>query len=200
MSAYEAAHELDERVVVAESVGPCAVEGHHQECPRRLPPCVEEPEVSSQPSNIRANGDDPLPNPLSLVLNSEGDEIGKVDDVPVPQGWWENRCLGVARIVGGCTGGQTVSALRGREIWKVKHCSIVSSRYVGSMIPKNSSQGSVVSRSRIDQPTKLILRQPSQCSSLQLKVEPKVFGKALLGALGGTAGEGDKFSRYLPFL
>ncbi|PPS09693.1 hypothetical protein GOBAR_AA10960 [Gossypium barbadense] len=26
-------HELDERVVVAESVGPRAVEGHHQECP-----------------------------------------------------------------------------------------------------------------------------------------------------------------------
>ncbi|PPS16022.1 hypothetical protein GOBAR_AA04555 [Gossypium barbadense] len=27
-------HELDERVVVAESVGPRAAEGHHQKCPR----------------------------------------------------------------------------------------------------------------------------------------------------------------------
>ncbi|PPR98668.1 hypothetical protein GOBAR_AA22009 [Gossypium barbadense] len=31
-------HELDERVVAAKSVGPRAVEGHHQECPRRPPP------------------------------------------------------------------------------------------------------------------------------------------------------------------
>ena len=30
-------HELDERVVVAESVGLRAVEGHLQECPRRPP-------------------------------------------------------------------------------------------------------------------------------------------------------------------
>ncbi|PPR86075.1 hypothetical protein GOBAR_AA34617 [Gossypium barbadense] len=35
MSAYEPPHELDERVVVAESVGPRAVGGHHQE----YPPC-----------------------------------------------------------------------------------------------------------------------------------------------------------------
>ncbi|PPR84279.1 hypothetical protein GOBAR_AA36432 [Gossypium barbadense] len=31
-------HELDERVVVTEPVGPRAVGGHHQECPRRRPP------------------------------------------------------------------------------------------------------------------------------------------------------------------
>ncbi|PPR91554.1 hypothetical protein GOBAR_AA29129 [Gossypium barbadense] len=43
---------------------------------------AEKPEVSSQPSNIGANGDGPLPMPLRLVLNREGDEIGKVDDVP----------------------------------------------------------------------------------------------------------------------
>ncbi|PPR87775.1 hypothetical protein GOBAR_AA32916 [Gossypium barbadense] len=40
MSAYEVADELDERVVVAESMGPRAVEGHHQECPRRPPPRI----------------------------------------------------------------------------------------------------------------------------------------------------------------
>ncbi|PPS02037.1 hypothetical protein GOBAR_AA18620 [Gossypium barbadense] len=68
-------HELDEKVVVAETVAPHSVEGHHQECPRRPPP--------RQPSNIGTNGDDPLPMPLRLVLNREGDEIGKVDDVPV---------------------------------------------------------------------------------------------------------------------
>lgn len=44
---------------------------------------AEEPEVSSQLSNIGANGDDPFPMPLRLVLNHEGDEISKVDDVPV---------------------------------------------------------------------------------------------------------------------
>ncbi|PPS17104.1 hypothetical protein GOBAR_AA03467 [Gossypium barbadense] len=31
-------HELDERVVVVESVGLHAMRGHHQECPRRPPP------------------------------------------------------------------------------------------------------------------------------------------------------------------
>ncbi|PPR83062.1 hypothetical protein GOBAR_AA37651 [Gossypium barbadense] len=76
-------YELDERVVVAELVGPRAVEGYHQECPRRPLLRAEEPKVSSQPSNIEANGDDPLPMQLRLVLNREGDEIGKVDDVPV---------------------------------------------------------------------------------------------------------------------
>ncbi|PPS06868.1 hypothetical protein GOBAR_AA13770 [Gossypium barbadense] len=30
-------HELDERVVATESVGPRAMGGHHQECPRRPP-------------------------------------------------------------------------------------------------------------------------------------------------------------------
>ncbi|PPR89967.1 hypothetical protein GOBAR_AA30715 [Gossypium barbadense] len=39
--------------------------------------------MSSQPSNIEANGDDPLPMPLRLVLNGEGNEISKIDDVPV---------------------------------------------------------------------------------------------------------------------
>ncbi|PPR88564.1 hypothetical protein GOBAR_AA32121 [Gossypium barbadense] len=38
---------------------------------------MEKPEVSSQPSNIGANRDDPLPIPLRLVLNGEGNEIGK---------------------------------------------------------------------------------------------------------------------------
>ncbi|PPR84620.1 hypothetical protein GOBAR_AA36092 [Gossypium barbadense] len=76
-------HELDKRVVVAELVGPRAVGGHHQECPRRPPPRgVKEPEVSCQLSHVGANGDGPLPMPLRLVLNREGDEIGKVDDVP----------------------------------------------------------------------------------------------------------------------
>ena len=42
---------------------------------------VEEPEVSRQPGHAGANGDDPIPMPLCLVLNHKGDEIGKVDDV-----------------------------------------------------------------------------------------------------------------------
>ena len=42
---------------------------------------VEEPKVLRQPSHVRANGDDPIPIPLRLVLNRKGDEIGKVDDV-----------------------------------------------------------------------------------------------------------------------
>ncbi|PPR99089.1 hypothetical protein GOBAR_AA21575 [Gossypium barbadense] len=36
-------------------------------------------------------------------------------------------------------------------------------------------------------------KSPSRCSGPQLKVGPKVFGEALLGALRGTAGEGDEF-------
>ncbi|PPR86167.1 hypothetical protein GOBAR_AA34525 [Gossypium barbadense] len=88
-------HELDERVVVAETVSPRAMRGYHHG--------AEEPKVSSQPSNIEANGDDPLPMPLYLVLNGEGNEISKVDDVLVPQRWRESRCLGMARIVGGHT-------------------------------------------------------------------------------------------------
>ncbi|PPR84630.1 hypothetical protein GOBAR_AA36082 [Gossypium barbadense] len=50
-------HELNERVVVVGMVGPRAMKGHHQECPRRG---VEEPEVSRQSSHVAANGDDPF--------------------------------------------------------------------------------------------------------------------------------------------
>ncbi|PPS13887.1 hypothetical protein GOBAR_AA06686 [Gossypium barbadense] len=86
-------HELDERVVVAGMVVPRSLKGRHQECPRRPLPwwigqddiengSVEEPEVSSQSRYIGANGDDPLPMPLRLVLNHKDDEVGKVDDVP----------------------------------------------------------------------------------------------------------------------
>ncbi|PPS09439.1 hypothetical protein GOBAR_AA11223 [Gossypium barbadense] len=107
-------HELDERVVVAESVGPRAVEGHHQECPCWPSPRTEEPEVSSQSSHVWANGDDPFPIPFCLVLNGEGNEISQVDDMP---GRWENCCLGAARIVGGIARGQSVPALRGREVY-----------------------------------------------------------------------------------
>ncbi|PPS11592.1 hypothetical protein GOBAR_AA09051 [Gossypium barbadense] len=42
-----------------------------------------EPFPSSQASNVGVNGDDPLPMPLRLVMNHKGDEICKVDDVPI---------------------------------------------------------------------------------------------------------------------
>ncbi|PPS03609.1 hypothetical protein GOBAR_AA17055 [Gossypium barbadense] len=41
-----------------------------------------EPEVSRQSSHVGANGDDPLPMPLRLVLNCEGDEVGKPSAAP----------------------------------------------------------------------------------------------------------------------
>ncbi|PPS03107.1 hypothetical protein GOBAR_AA17551 [Gossypium barbadense] len=173
-------HELDERVVVAESVGPRVVKGHHQECPRRPPPSqigrddikegcgAEEPEVSSQPSNVGANGDDSLPMSLRLVLNREGDEIGKV-----PQRWRESRCLGVARIVGGPTvapPGTSASQHHEGERWM---CQLRA-------WPESL------------QPTELDLPQPSRCSSPQLKVGPGVFGIVLLEARWGTSGKGDE--------
>ncbi|PPR93487.1 hypothetical protein GOBAR_AA27183 [Gossypium barbadense] len=49
-------------------------------------------------------------------------------------------------------GPKCVSTSRERNVcgeWNVEHSSIVSSRYVGSMFPKNSSQGSMVRRARI---------------------------------------------------
>ncbi|PPS08955.1 hypothetical protein GOBAR_AA11690 [Gossypium barbadense] len=91
-------HELDERVVVAESVVPVLwgdvirnvlvgllLGRLGKTILGRVGRGVEEPEVPRQLSHVAANGDDPLPMPRCLVLNSKGDEIGKV-----PQGWWEN--------------------------------------------------------------------------------------------------------------
>ncbi|PPR97251.1 hypothetical protein GOBAR_AA23417 [Gossypium barbadense] len=83
-------HELDERVVVTELVGPRAVGdiirnvlvgfllGRLGETILERGRGVEEPEVPRQSSHVGANGDDPLPMPLRLVLNCEGYEIGKM--------------------------------------------------------------------------------------------------------------------------
>ncbi|PPS15888.1 hypothetical protein GOBAR_AA04689 [Gossypium barbadense] len=86
-------YELDERVVVDETVGLHYVEGHRQ-----------------------PNGDGPLPMPLRLMLNGEGNEIGKVEDVPVPQRCRESRCLGAARIVRSRAKGKGIPASRRRMI------------------------------------------------------------------------------------
>ncbi|PPS11023.1 hypothetical protein GOBAR_AA09621 [Gossypium barbadense] len=66
-------HELDEKVVVAETVGPHAVEGHHQ--------------------SMRVKDDS-----WATVSRSPKCRANRV-----PQRWRESRCLGAARIVGGRT-------------------------------------------------------------------------------------------------
>ncbi|PPS15908.1 hypothetical protein GOBAR_AA04688 [Gossypium barbadense] len=91
----------------------------------------------------------------------------RVRDDSWATGWLEKGCLGAARIVRGQARGQSVPALRGREMprvapnsgtlnwqinlprWNVEQSSIVNSRYVGSIILKNNYQGSVVRRARI---------------------------------------------------
>ncbi|PPS08193.1 hypothetical protein GOBAR_AA12445 [Gossypium barbadense] len=118
-------HELDERVVVAESVGPRAMGRHHQECPRRPPP-------------------------KEIVRDDTGE---------------------------GRDGGRT-DALE----------------WLGLTAPKGRWLGEPESR----QPSELVLWQPSRYSGLLLKVGPEVFGRALLGALVETIGEGDEFSRLDP--
>ncbi|PPS13450.1 hypothetical protein GOBAR_AA07124 [Gossypium barbadense] len=117
-------HELDERMVVAESVGPRAMEGHHQECPWRPPPW-------------------PSAAPNSGMLS-----------------WRTNPP---------------------RRNWTVPG----SSYLVITWLREPESH----------QPSGLVLRQPSRCSGPLLKVKPEVFGRALLGALMETVGEGDKFLR-----
>ncbi|PPS03402.1 hypothetical protein GOBAR_AA17262 [Gossypium barbadense] len=94
----------------------------------------KEPKVLCQSSHIGPDRDDPSPMSLRLMADGEGDKVGKVEDVP---GWGEGRCLRAARIIGG----------RGRDE-KVEHSSIVSSRYVGSMISKKSPHDSAFRRAR----------------------------------------------------
>ncbi|PPS09000.1 hypothetical protein GOBAR_AA11642 [Gossypium barbadense] len=48
----------------------------------RLGCCVEDPEVLSQSSHIGPDRDDPSPMSLRLMADGEGDEVGKVEDVP----------------------------------------------------------------------------------------------------------------------
>ncbi|PPR98881.1 hypothetical protein GOBAR_AA21787 [Gossypium barbadense] len=218
-------HELDERVVVAESASSFV------DWARRYWGGVEEPEVSCQPSHVGANGDEPLPIPLYLVLNHKGDEIackylrdgGRTDALErlglyeavlgakVCQQLKEKKCMWQLRACSSFSS-RNSSVYRPRAApnsgtlswwihpprqnwtvlgssylvitvwrWNVEHSSIVSSKYVGSIIPKNSSQGS-----------------PNRCSGQQLRVGPEVFGTVLLGALGETVGEGDGFLRLGP--
>ncbi|PPR81574.1 hypothetical protein GOBAR_AA39140 [Gossypium barbadense] len=80
----------------------------------------------------------------------------------------------------------------------IEYRSIVSSRYVGSIISKNSSHGLVVKRARI---VSAIWTCSKVAQSMQwpaAKVRPEVFGRAFLKALVETVGEGDEFPRLDP--
>ncbi|PPS07426.1 hypothetical protein GOBAR_AA13235 [Gossypium barbadense] len=59
------------------------------------------PKVPSQSSHIGPDRDDPSPMSLRLMADGEGDEVSKVEDMPIPQGWRKSQCLGGARIAGG---------------------------------------------------------------------------------------------------
>ncbi|PPS01101.1 hypothetical protein GOBAR_AA19562 [Gossypium barbadense] len=90
---------------------------------------LRRPKMSSESSPIGPDGDDPSPMLLRLMADGEGNEVGKVEDVPVSQGWGEGRCLRVARIIGG----------RGRDEWRVSSLlpSMISSVYSPSAIPNS---------------------------------------------------------------
>ncbi|PPR97839.1 hypothetical protein GOBAR_AA22830 [Gossypium barbadense] len=150
-----------------------------------------------------ANGDDPLPMLLYLVLNRKGDEIGKY----LRDGGRTDALEGLG-LYEAVLGAKVCQHFEGEKCtWRLRACSSFSSRnasvyrprvapnsgtlswwinlprrnsrYVGSIIPKNSSQGSV----------------PSRCSGPQLRVGPEVFGTILPRALGETVRKGDGFSR-----
>ncbi|PPR90481.1 hypothetical protein GOBAR_AA30203 [Gossypium barbadense] len=105
-----------------------------------------------------------------------------------------------------------------KSMWRVRACSsfssLNSSVYKPSAAPNSgmlswrinpprqnwtvsgsstATKGRCLGEPESHQPTELVLRQPSRCSGPQLKVEPKVFGKVILGTLGETVGEGDEF-------
>ncbi|PPR86472.1 hypothetical protein GOBAR_AA34218 [Gossypium barbadense] len=133
----------------------------------------EEPEVSRQPSHVGANGDDPLPMPLHLVLNCKVDEIGK------------HRTLG--HLAGGLI-----------RLGEIEPCLDHHNSSLRSGDGTIALKGRWLGGLESNKPTGLALQQPSRCSGPQLKIGPEVFGTVLPGASGGTEEEGDEFPRLDP--
>ncbi|PPR80649.1 hypothetical protein GOBAR_AA40065 [Gossypium barbadense] len=242
-------HELDERLVVAESMGPHAVWDIVRNVLigllfGRLGETVLGRVGSSAPldhphakhaqdalwkhlADDGANGDESLPMPLCLVLNCEDDEIGKVDDVPDCRRPRQGpKCASTSNERNVCgdeehevhfpprtplyislVQHQTMGRLAGGliHLGEIEPCrdhrssSLRSEDGTLSIVSSIDPKGRWLRGLESNQPTELVLQQPSRCSDPQLKVRPEVFGTVLLGALGGTVGEGNEFSQLDPW-